>query len=145
MADLTERRRGAVAAGFFFRPPLRRRLERRGMARTIDPGKFRRRIEIHTNTPTEDDTGQVIKAFGIADTVWGSVEPVRGLERFEALQVKSMVTHRITIRDYALTPEDLLKDAEDTTIEWHIESVLRLDDQGARYLEVWAKEVVKVP
>ncbi len=115
------------------------------MARTIDPGKFRRRIEIHTNTPAEDDTGQSGNVFGLADTVWGSVEPVRGLERFEALQVKSMVTHRITIRDYALTPEDLLKDAEDTTIEWHIDSVLRLDDQGARYLEVWAKEVVNVP
>lgn len=115
------------------------------MARTIDPGKFRRRIEIHTNTPTDDDTGQTINAFGLADTVWGSVEPVRGLERFEALQVKSMVTHRITIMDYALTPEDLLKDAEDTTVEWHIESVLRLDDEGPRYLEVWAKEVVIVP
>lgn len=115
------------------------------MARTIDPGKFRRRIEIHTNTPVEDDTGQSGNVFGLAATVWGSVEPVRGLERFEALQVKSMVTHRITIRHYALTPEDLLKDAEDTTVEWHIDSVLRLDDQGARYLEVWAKEVVKVP
>ena len=115
------------------------------MARTIDPGKFRRRIEIHTNTPTQDDTGQTVNVFGLATTVWGSVEPIRGLERFEALQVKSMVTHRITIRDYALTPEDLLKDAEDTTVEWHIDSVLRLDDQGAQYLEVWAKEVVNVP
>lgn len=115
------------------------------MARTIDPGKFRRRIEIHTNTPAVDDTGQSGNVFGLAATVWGSVEPVRGLERFEALQVKSMVTHRITIRSYALTPEDLLKDAEDTSIEWQIESVLRLDDQGARYLEVWAKEVVLVP
>ncbi len=115
------------------------------MARTIDPGKFRRRIQIHTNTPTEQDSGQELNVFGLATTVWGSVEPARGLERFEALQVRSMVTHRITIRHYALTPEDLLKDAEDTTVEWHIDSVLRLDDQGARYLEVWAKEVVIVP
>ncbi len=115
------------------------------MTRTIDPGKFRRRIEIHTNTPVEDDTGQSGKAFGLVTTVWGSVEPVRGLERFEALQVKSMLTHRITIRHYALTPEDLLKDAEDTTVEWHIDAVLRLDSEGSRYLEVWAKEVVIVP
>lgn len=115
------------------------------MARTIDPGKFRRRIQIHTNTPTEQDSGQEVNVFALAATVWGSVEPIRGLERFEALQVKAMVTHRITIRDYALTPEDLLKDAEDTTVLWHIDSVLRLDDQGPRYLEVWVTEEVKVP
>lgn len=114
------------------------------MARTIDPGRFRRRIEIHANTPVEDDTGQKKSGFALATTVWGAVDPIRGMERFEAQQVKSMVTHRITIRDYSLTPEDLLKDAEDATVEWNIDSIIRLDDQGARYLEVWVKEEVKV-
>lgn len=112
------------------------------MARTIDPGRFRRRIEIHTNSSSDDDTGQAIESLSLAATVWGAVDPIRGIERFEALKVTPTVTHRITIRDYALKNADVLKDAEDTTVEWEIESIIRLDDQGARYLEVWCKETL---
>ena len=112
------------------------------MARTIDPGRLRRRIEIHTNTPVDDDTGQAIETLTLATTVWGAVDPIRGIERFEALKVTPTVTHRITIRDYALKNDDVLKDAEDTTIEWEIDSIIRLDDQGADYLEVWCKETL---
>ena len=112
------------------------------MARIIDPGRFRRRIEIHTNTPTEDDTGQEVSGFALTTTVWGAVDPIRGMERFEAQKVTPLVTHRITILDYALTNQHRLIDAEDSSVQWDIDSIIRLDDQGPLYLEVWCKERV---
>ncbi len=113
------------------------------MARTIDPGRFRRRIQIHAKPLTTDsNTGQDVGVFALEATVWGAVDPIRGLERFEAAKVTPLVTHRITIRAYALTNLHRLIDAEDTAVEWDIESILRLDDQGSRYLEVWCKERV---
>lgn len=112
------------------------------MSRTIDPGRFRRRIQIHADTPTEDDTGQAISGFALVTTVWGAVDPMRGEERFQALKATPIVTHRVTMRDYPLTAQHRLIDAEDTTVEWDIVSVLRLDDEGARYIEAWCKERV---
>lgn len=82
--------------------------------------------------------------LGLVATVWGMVEPVTGEEKFEALALKPEVDHRITIRHYALTPQHVLKDAEDTTVEWHIDSIIRLDDEGARYLQVNCKEKVGI-
>ncbi len=112
------------------------------MGRTIDPGKFRGRIQIHANTPSDDDMHQAIAGFSLEATVWGSVTAIRGDEKFEALAISPQVTHRIVIRDYELTPRHKLIDDEDTTVKWNIFAILPLDDQGARYLEILVTERV---
>lgn len=112
------------------------------MARTIDPGTLRRRIQIHANTASDDDMGQAKTSYAAVDTVWGSVTAIRGDERFEASAISPQVTHRIVIRDYALTPKHLLVDDLDTTVKWHIYAILPMDAEGAEYLEVLVTERV---
>jgi SPP1 family predicted phage head-tail adaptor len=63
-------------------------------------GKLRRRIEIQEATETRDSHGGVIRSWSTVDTRWGSVEPLRGRELFEAQQVAPRVSVRVRMRHY---------------------------------------------
>jgi SPP1 family predicted phage head-tail adaptor len=63
-------------------------------------GKFRHRVEIQSYSQAADAEGQIARSWSTAATVWGRVNPISGNERVAADQIKSKLSHRITIRKY---------------------------------------------
>ena len=61
-------------------------------------GKLRHRIEIQTNTPTDDTFGEPIASWATDATVWASIEPLAGRELLRAQEIASEVTTRIRVR-----------------------------------------------
>lgn len=68
----------------------------------IPAGALRHRLTIQAENPTADGGGGQ-GADPWADpvtvaTVWGRVEPLKGRERMQAMQLRGQVSHRVTIR-----------------------------------------------
>ncbi len=61
-------------------------------------GRLRHRLAIQDFTEERQPSGQMKKTWNTVRTVWGSVEPMKGSELFQAQQVCPRVTHKITIR-----------------------------------------------
>jgi len=62
-------------------------------------GKLRHRIEIQKVTESTDSvSGEVTREWTTIETVWGSIRPMRGTERFEASQVSPQATHKVNLR-----------------------------------------------
>lgn len=62
-------------------------------------GRLRHRLEIQTSSPgRHPGTGQPVKVWSTVAERWGSVEPMRGAELFQAQQVAPRVSHKVTIR-----------------------------------------------
>ncbi len=61
-------------------------------------GRLRHRLAIQDFTEEAAPSGQKQKKWTTTITVWGSVEPMKGTELFQAQQVVPRVTHKITIR-----------------------------------------------
>jgi len=64
----------------------------------MQAGKLRHRIELQSNTPTQDSYGEPIASWATDDTVWASIEPLSGRELLRAQEVQAEVTTRIRIR-----------------------------------------------
>lgn len=68
-------------------------------AYAIAAGKLRHRVTLERCTETADAvTNEATETWSPYETVWASVEPVSGSERFISMQIQSGVTHAITIR-----------------------------------------------
>ena len=61
-------------------------------------GKLRHRITIQDKTVSQNDYGEEIITWTDVDTLWGSVEPLRGREYIQARQEQAAVTTRIRCR-----------------------------------------------
>lgn len=61
-------------------------------------GPKTRRIVLQAPTEVVDAVGDVVPSWTTLATVWASIEPLRGEERYLAQQVQATVTHRIRIR-----------------------------------------------
>jgi SPP1 family predicted phage head-tail adaptor len=98
-----------------------------------------RRVVIERPIDSTDDLGDAITTYTAVATVWASVEPLRGEERFEAQQVTADVTHRIRFRwgsvIAGMTPKYRLRQAD------QVFDVLSVNDimTAHRELEVYAK------
>ena len=71
-------------------------------------GQLNRRIRIQAPSATLDAYGIPVPGWTDFLTVWGFVEALTGRELFNAQQVASEVTHRITIRFNALLTDTRL-------------------------------------
>lgn len=67
-----------------------------------------RRIRIQGPNATLDAFGIPVPGWTDILTIWGAIEPLTGRELFNAQQVASEVTHRITIRFTALLTDTRL-------------------------------------
>ena len=65
-------------------------------------GKLRHRLDIQncatSSGETQDTFGEPIRTWTTSETVWASVEPLTGRERFQAQQVQPEVTHKVKMR-----------------------------------------------
>lgn len=83
----------------------------------MDVGALRHRLIIQTPTQSQSDTtGFETDSWGAFATVWGSVKPMQGRERWQAMQVQPDVTHEITIRHLkGVNPEKRILAPKETT------------------------------
>ena len=61
-------------------------------------GKLRHRVVIQEKVVARDGYGEEDVTWSEVDTVWGSVEPLRGREYLEGRQEQADVSHRIRMR-----------------------------------------------
>ena len=61
-------------------------------------GKLRHRVVIQEKVVARDGYGEEDVTWTEVDTVWGSVEPLRGREYLEGRQEQADVSHRIRMR-----------------------------------------------
>lgn len=103
-------------------------------------GRLRHRIAIQESTDTTDAvSGEVTVTWATLETVWGSVRPMRGTERFEAAQICPQATHKISIRYYSgLTSKHRL--LHDSRI-FGIESILNVNNINREH-ELLCKEAL---
>lgn len=91
-------------------------------------GKLRHRVTIQQETQTEPGDGTVSREWTPLETVWASVEPLRGRELIEAQQLSGRISHRIRLRGYdGLTRKHRISFDGRT---FGIEAVLSRDERG---------------
>lgn len=64
----------------------------------MQAGKLRHRLTIQEPTTALDQYGEAVKTWSTVATVWGSIEPLRMQEYFEAQQTQAKATHKIEVR-----------------------------------------------
>lgn len=64
----------------------------------LDPAKLRHRIEIQSVTQTADGAGGYTESWATVATVWASIEPANGREKWMAMQTETYMTHVIMCR-----------------------------------------------
>lgn len=102
-------------------------------------GRKNRRLTFDRPIDTTDGHGDALVDYATIGTVWASIEPLRGEERFEAQQVTADVTHKIRVRYSStlagLTPKHRARLGATTY------DLLSINDinSGHRELEIWAR------
>lgn len=64
----------------------------------MQAGKLRNRLEFCRVVENQDSTGDPVEQLEPLVTLWGSVEPLRGREYFEAQQIQAELTHKLLVR-----------------------------------------------
>lgn len=57
-----------------------------------------KRVSIQAVTQTSDGQGGFTESWTTSATVWASIEPLKGWERMQAMQVQTPVTHKLVMR-----------------------------------------------
>lgn len=61
-------------------------------------GLKRRRVAIERATKSQTSSGAISKAWSVVGHAWASIDPIRGEERVQAMQLQAVVTHTIRMR-----------------------------------------------
>ncbi len=64
----------------------------------VNPARFDQRVVLQTVTRTSDGQGGSTETWADTLTVWASVEPLKGWEKMQAMQLQTPVTHKVTTR-----------------------------------------------
>lgn len=106
------------------------------------PGDLRQRIIVQAppaSPAIRDAFGQPSRAPKVVGTYWASVEPVSGLEATFGQQVRSIATHKVTMRypgdNVILTGQQILHRGRPLDI---VEAIDR--DERRQWLDILAKE-----
>lgn len=105
----------------------------------MDIGKFKKRVQIRRfNEVVEVGGSNTYKTYPLVTTLWGFVEMVKGLVRFDTKQIGEEVTHRIYVRYYEnITTENW---AQIDNRLFRIRAVTNFDE-SSNYLELLCQEV----
>lgn len=73
-------------------------------------GRLNKRVILQTVSNAADGRGGVTETWADTATLWAHVEEIAGSERYEANQIASNLTHRVTIRyRTAVIPQQRVK------------------------------------
>lgn len=64
----------------------------------MEAGRLRHRVKLQRYDRVSDGMGGYEEQWVDVATVWASVEPLQGRERFEAQQVQATTSHRVRMR-----------------------------------------------
>lgn len=107
----------------------------------MEAGKLRHRLVIQQDSgTTQDASGQTTSNWTELLTVWASVQPVNGLERWRANQMQAETTHLITIR-YLEAVTTKMRGLFQGTRTLEFLSVLNVDERNIE-IQIQAKERV---
>lgn len=102
-------------------------------------GTLRHRVTIQSETRTADGAGGFTLTWADVATVWGAVEPLKGMERLRAQQIEAPVTHSVTIRHRTdVSTKERIKFG---TRLFNIRDVINPDERD-RWLELLCEEGV---
>lgn len=105
-------------------------------------GRLRFRLELQAPEDIRDDIGGVRQDWQTHATVWGDIVPMSGRELWQAQQIESRLSHRLTLRyTPALLPSWRIR-LKDTARVFQPVSVRTLEERD-RTTEVLAFEVVE--
>ena len=93
--------------------------------RTMNIGRLNKRITILKKVDTINALNQKSKSYQTVATVWASVAPVRGTERYELQKLHEEVTYRVYMRYLSGIRADMYIQYGDMTFE--IQSVIDVD------------------
>ena len=62
------------------------------------PAAFNKRLVVHNPTRVSDGQGGFAETWTPAAVVWASLEPVKGYERYQAMQTATPVSHKLVTR-----------------------------------------------
>jgi SPP1 family predicted phage head-tail adaptor len=62
------------------------------------PAALKHRLALQALSRVSDGQGGHTESWATEATLWGAIEPVKGYERYQAQQVQTPVTHKITVR-----------------------------------------------
>jgi SPP1 family predicted phage head-tail adaptor len=98
---------------------------------------FRKRLVIQNKVTTSDGQGGSIETWPDGDTIWASVTPLKGYEKFQAMQMQTPNTHKIMTRyrDDITTASRLTLDGR---IFW-VKEVVNVEERN-RFLQIQAIE-----
>jgi len=102
-------------------------------------GKLRHRITLQEIIKTDDGYGGIVETWKDIATVWAAIEPLKGTERYQAQQVQSELTHKVTIR-YRAGIKPQMRILYGNRV-FDIEAVIDVDERH-RWLELLCSEVV---
>jgi SPP1 family predicted phage head-tail adaptor len=102
-------------------------------------GAMRHRVDLQQRTRTSDGGGGVVSSWGTTATVWASMTPKTGIERFKVGQIESPITHIFRIR-YRSDFDSTWRIKYGARL-FNVLRVLNVDERSA-YLDVMASEGV---
>lgn len=104
----------------------------------MDIGKFRKRVKILRYSEVAEVGGSnTYKIYTNIATLWGFVEMVKGLVRFDTKQIGEEVTHRIYVRYYHNISTENWVQIDDR--QFRIRAVTNFDE-STKYLELLCQE-----
>jgi SPP1 family predicted phage head-tail adaptor len=59
---------------------------------------FRKQVTIQNVAQVSDGQGGFTETWNDGSTVWASIEPLKGYEKVQAMQMQSPQTHKVTMR-----------------------------------------------
>ena len=102
-------------------------------------GKLRHRVTIQRLEEVDDGYGGVEEKWQNVATVWASVEPLRGNERYTAQQVQAELTHKVTIRYRAGIKPQMRLVYGNRILE--IEAVIDVEERH-KWIELLCSEII---
>ena len=108
-----------------------------GSCLCVPIGDMRHKITIETPTLTPDSVGGFTTSWSTLADVWSKIEPLSARQRFHAMQLEHIVSHKITIRYRSDIESDQRILFEGRTFQIH--SFIDPDERH-RFLEIMAQE-----
>lgn len=102
-------------------------------------GRMRKRVTIQRLERTDDGYGGIVETWVDVATVWAAVEPLTGRERYEAQQVQSDLSHKVTMRYRPGIMPQMRLVLKDRPLD--IVAVINVEERN-RWLELLCREVV---
>ncbi len=104
-------------------------------------GRLRHQLSLQSPTFTNTSVATMVTSWGTAATIWGSIEPLRGREFYDAALINSDVKAKIIIRYTSdIAPNYKIIFGARTFL---IESVINIEERNKEMQLMVIEEVIK--